>query len=120
MTELITTALDADVPRRPRTPFGLSNFADEFVAWLVPVFIVTLWQAACSLDLLSYAVLPSPAAVLAAGWHLTLSGDLPRNVEISFLRAISGLAVGGGIVLCLASPMACRRLAIASPTRLCR
>jgi sulfonate transport system permease protein len=54
-------------------------------------------QAACSFGVLADSVLPSPAAVVAAGWHLTLSGDLPRNMEISLLRAITGLAVGGGI-----------------------
>jgi len=42
-------------------------------------------------------VLPSPFAVLAAGWRLTLTGELPRNVEVSFLRAMGGLAIGGGV-----------------------
>jgi sulfonate transport system permease protein len=42
-------------------------------------------------------LLPSPFAVLAAGWRLTRSGDLPRNVEVSFLRAVAGLVVGGAI-----------------------
>jgi sulfonate transport system permease protein len=41
--------------------------------------------------------LPSPLAVLEAGWRLTLSGELPENVWVSFLRAIAGLVVGGGI-----------------------
>jgi sulfonate transport system permease protein len=65
--------------------------------WLVPALILAIWQAASSFGLLADSVLPSPLAVLTAGWRLTLSGELPRNVEISFLRAIAGLAVGGGI-----------------------
>ena len=42
-------------------------------------------------------MLPSPYAVVAAGYRLTLTGELPRNIEVSFLRAIAGLFVGGGI-----------------------
>jgi sulfonate transport system permease protein len=93
-----TNALDAVTSaRRPRAPVGLLTFSDQFAAWVVPLLIITVWQAACSFGLLADSVLPSPAAVVAAGWHLTLLGDLPRNMEISFLRAIAGLAVGGGI-----------------------
>ena len=46
-------------------------------------------------------MLPSPLAVLAAAWRLTLSGELERNVWVSFLRAMAGLVVGGGIGLAL-------------------
>lgn len=99
MTELVARALNAEASAgRAWPPFGLPSFTGELAAsWLVPVFIIALWQGACSLGLLADSVLPSPAAVVTAGWHLTLSGDLSRNVEISFLRAITGLAVGGGI-----------------------
>ena len=65
--------------------------------WLIPFGLIVLWQAASSAGLLSDSVLPSPFAVLAAGWRLTLTGELPRNVEVSFLRAMAGLVVGGGI-----------------------
>jgi sulfonate transport system permease protein len=65
--------------------------------WLVPALLVALWQAASSLGWLSESVMPSPLAVLAAGWRLTLSGELPRNVEVSSSRAVAGLVVGGAI-----------------------
>jgi len=65
--------------------------------WLVPVLLIALWQAASSLGWLSDGVLPSPLAVLAAGWRLTRSGELLRNIEVSGLRALAGLAVGGAI-----------------------
>lgn len=76
---------------------GSAGGAGNFAAWLVPIAIIIVWQATSTLGLLPDSVMPSPIAVVAAGWHLTLSGELPRNVEISFLRAIAGLAVGGGI-----------------------
>jgi sulfonate transport system permease protein len=67
------------------------------IGWIAPTLLVFVWQASASLGWLSESLLPSPLAVLAAGWRLTLSGDLPRNVEVSFLRALAGLVVGGAI-----------------------
>jgi sulfonate transport system permease protein len=64
--------------------------------WFVPALLIALWQISATLGWLSENVLPSPLAVLAAGWRLTLSGELPRNVEVSSLRASAGLVVGGG------------------------
>ena len=66
------------------------------VNWLLPAALLGAWQATSALGILSDAVLPSPAAVLAAGWQLTLSGELPRHMAVSFLRAVAGLVVGGG------------------------
>ena len=65
--------------------------------WLLPLATVAAWQAASSAGLLSDTVLPAPSAVVAAGWQLTLSGELPHHMGVSFLRAMAGLAVGGGI-----------------------
>ena len=67
------------------------------VGWIAPALLVVVWQASASLGWLPDSLLPSPLAVLAAGWRLTLSGELPRNVEVSFLRAFAGLVVGGAI-----------------------
>jgi sulfonate transport system permease protein len=67
--------------------------------WIVPVLIVALWQTGSALGLVPDSILPSPASVLAAGWRLTCSGELPVNIGISFLRAMAGLVGGGGIGL---------------------
>ena len=99
MTEATMTTVErqAGAPAlRPRR-IGVPVLAGDYAAWLVPALIIAIWQATSSLGLLADSVLPSPAAVLAAGWRLTLSGELPRNVAVSFLRAVAGLAVGGGI-----------------------
>ncbi len=98
MTEITLTPLEraagAGVFRRR---IVLAGFGANAVAWLVPALIVLIWQAASTFGVFADSVLPSPIAVLEAGWRLSLSGELTRNVEISFLRAISGLVVGGGI-----------------------
>ena len=65
--------------------------------WLLPAAVLAVWQAASALGFLSDAVLPSPTAVLVAGWQMTVTGELPHHMAVSFLRAMAGLAVGGGI-----------------------
>ena len=62
-----------------------------------PLAILLLWQAASSFGWLSRNVPPSPLGVLQALWKLTLSGELARNIGVSFLRATAGFVIGGGI-----------------------
>ena len=84
--------------------------ASPHAGWLAPGALLLAWQAASSAGMISDAVLPSPAAVAAAGWSLTLSGELPHHMGVSFLRAMAGLAVGGGIGFALG--LACRAMVV--------
>ena len=65
--------------------------------WLIPLALVAVWQAASSAGFVPTSVLPSPAAVLRTAWQTTMTGELPANMEVSFLRALAGFVVGGGI-----------------------
>ena len=65
--------------------------------WILPVLLLAVWQGAVQVGLLSSRVLPAPTAVAAAGWRLAASGELEEHIRISFLRAITGFAIGGGI-----------------------
>ena len=69
--------------------------------WLVPVALLVAWQLSVSSGLLSSRILPSPAAVLEAGWSLVKSGELWQHLDISGWRAGIGFAIGGGIGLAL-------------------
>jgi sulfonate transport system permease protein len=71
--------------------------ADGLVQWLVPLAIILLWQAACAAGLVPARVLPAPSDVALAGWKLMISGELARNIAVSFWRASTGLVIGGGI-----------------------
>jgi len=71
------------------------------IAWIVPVLLVTLWHLASSLGWLSTRVLPAPLDVLQAAWTLAESGELWTHVRVSAGRALSGLAIGGGLGLLL-------------------
>ncbi|WP_407048875.1 ABC transporter permease subunit [Methyloraptor flagellatus] len=67
------------------------------VPYALPAAVIALWQIGSSLGVISNRVLPAPTDVVAAAWRLTLSGELLANAEISTLRALAGLLVGGGI-----------------------
>jgi sulfonate transport system permease protein len=98
VTEIATAPLPTEA-RRPIAPTGerRHGLAPGFARWLAPTLLIAVWQAASTLGVISGSILPSPASVIAAAWRFTRSGELPVNVAISFLRAMAGLVVGGGI-----------------------
>jgi sulfonate transport system permease protein len=63
----------------------------------VPAAIILIWQVACVAGLVPERVLPAPSDVARAGWKLLLSGELARNMWVSFWRAGVGFLIGGGI-----------------------
>jgi sulfonate transport system permease protein len=67
------------------------------VPWLLPAVLIVAWQVGASIGLISNSVLPSPASVTLAAWHLGRSGELFHHIEISAWRAGVGFAIGGGI-----------------------
>src|SRR3954467_812409 len=71
--------------------------ADGLIPWVVPSAIVAIWQLACITGFVSGRVVPAPSDVALAGWKLLLSGELARNIWVSFWRASTGFLVGGGI-----------------------
>jgi sulfonate transport system permease protein len=65
--------------------------------WALPLGIIVMWQALSVAGWIPGRVLPAPTDVVAAGWKLLQSGELVRNVWVSFWRAIVGFTIGGGI-----------------------
>ena len=73
----------------------------RFMPWLVPLLLITLWQASSSFGWLSTRILPAPLAVVSAFWALAVTGELWTHVQVSAGRALIGLAIGGGLGLLL-------------------
>ncbi|MDR0226301.1 MAG: aliphatic sulfonate ABC transporter permease SsuC [Burkholderiaceae bacterium] len=73
----------------------------RLLPWLVPLALVAAWQAASAWGWLSTRVLPAPLDVLRAAQALAESGELFKHVQVSAGRALSGLAIGGGLGLAL-------------------
>ncbi len=79
----------------------LRGVALRLLPWLLPVALLVLWQVFSAQGWLSTRVLPAPLEVVKAAWTLTLSGELWIHVQISAWRALTGLAIGGGLGLAL-------------------
>lgn len=71
------------------------------VPWLLPIGLLAFWQIAAQTGWLSTRVLPAPWDVAKAAADLAASGELWQHVKISTLRALIGLAIGGGLGLVL-------------------
>jgi sulfonate transport system permease protein len=71
--------------------------ADGLIQWIVPLALIVVWQAACATGFVSARVLPAPSDVALAGWRLLWSGELGRNIWVSFWRAGIGFVIGGSI-----------------------
>ena len=69
--------------------------------WLLPCLLLAAWQIGAQTGLISDDILPAPVDVAFSAWRLTLSGALGHNIAISFRRAMSGFAIGGGIAFAL-------------------
>ncbi len=76
--------------------FRLPGFSG-LTQWIVPVTLLVVWQAASMAGLIPARVMPAPSDVALAGWNLVLTGELARNIWVSFWRASVGFAIGGGI-----------------------
>jgi sulfonate transport system permease protein len=89
---------------------GNRRSLEALIQWALPLGIVALWEALSLAAVIPGRVLPAPTDVLAAGWKLLKSGELLRNVWISFWRATFGFAIGGafGFALGLANGLSRR------------
>ncbi len=81
---------------RLSNPFGTAPL-QVLMSWAVPIALILFWQISSMSGLVAESVLPSPLQVAKAGWKIARSGELLENIEVSFLRAMAGLIVGGGI-----------------------
>jgi sulfonate transport system permease protein len=71
--------------------------SEKLTQWALPIGIIVVWEALSLAGMIPLRILPAPTAVIAAAWKLTLTGELPENICISFCRAMAGFVIGGGI-----------------------
>ncbi|MDP9110002.1 MAG: aliphatic sulfonate ABC transporter permease SsuC [Pseudomonadota bacterium] len=74
---------------------------NRLAPWIVPALLLIGWQISAQGGWLSSRILPAPAAVVSAFWHLAASGELRIHVQTSLWRAIASFALGGGLGLLL-------------------
>ncbi|NHN89562.1 ABC transporter permease [Acetobacter conturbans] len=96
---------DATLPRPNPTRFSLPRWLPSLSRYLSPLIALLTWQAACSFGLLSTRLVASPLQIAHTGWSLLQDGSLMTNLEVSLLRAASGLSLAllAGTILALIS-----------------
>ncbi|MCP8967215.1 ABC transporter permease [Ectobacillus ponti] len=62
----------------------------------LPVLIVLVWQAGCTLLQVSPTVLPAPLQILQTLQDLLQSGELINHLAVSVTRALTGFLLGAG------------------------
>ncbi|MFT4267442.1 MAG: ABC transporter permease subunit [Xenophilus sp.] len=83
-------------PRGAFLGFALSKKSlYGLLSWLMPLLVFLMWEAASQAGWIRKQVMPPPSAVLATAWKMTLTGELPRHLGASLLRAAGGFAIGG-------------------------
>ncbi|AZD05682.1 Alkanesulfonates transport system permease protein [Pseudomonas chlororaphis] len=65
--------------------------------WLLPLFLLALWQVANQLEWVDANILVSPLAVLQTTWNGLLDGSLSGGLGLSLRRTLGGLLLGGGL-----------------------
>jgi len=69
--------------------------------WASPVLLLLLWELGSRTGLIPERTLASPFAVFGTLVEMTLSGELPANLLVSFARAAAGLLIGVGLGIVL-------------------
>ena len=90
-----------EAPGLGALPTFIRALGKRLLPWLVPLALVAVWQLCAARGWLSNRVLPAPLDVATAAWTLAESGELWTHVKVSAGRALTGLAVGGGLGLLL-------------------
>ncbi|MBO1514894.1 ABC transporter permease [Metabacillus bambusae] len=67
--------------------------------FILPIFIVVLWELTGILGLISDTLLPRPSVIFTTFIDLALTGELIGHFQISLLRAIGGFLLGGTLGL---------------------
>ena len=67
---------------------------ERALAILSPLAVLGLWQIASGMGLIDERYVPSPVAIARAGWALSISGELGRDVFDSLYRLAIGFVVG--------------------------
>jgi sulfonate transport system permease protein len=70
--------------------------------WLSPIVLLLLWELGSRIGLIPQRTLAAPSSVLVTLLGMIQSGELPRNLIVSFGRAATGLAIGVSIGTVLA------------------
>ncbi len=74
-----------------------SKLTGRITGWVLPIFLMMIWEIASENGWLFSKILPSPREIVQAAIDLSISGELAKNIVASSERAGWGLLIGGSI-----------------------
>lgn len=92
-----TAALAAPAPANARR----SQRKWTVIRLISPLVILALWQLASAIGLIPQDVLPAPSLILEAGIELIQNGQLAEALQVSGIRVVEGLLLGGFVGVAL-------------------
>ena len=78
----------------PRSRTGRWAYQLKGARWLSPIVLLLLWELGSRTGLIPARTLAAPSSVIATLLGMIQSGELPRNLLVSFGRAAVGLGIG--------------------------
>lgn len=106
-----SAAVPVDTAQKKPAPSPPSCNRLLLISWLVPAFVLVVWELAARAGYLSIHVLPAPSKVAATAWRLIQEGRLISDMGTSLLRAATGFVIGGSIGFALGTVVGFSRLA---------
>ncbi|MFC7679307.1 ABC transporter permease [Paenibacillus sp. GCM10028914] len=85
----------SDVHHKKTRKDWLHSIPEPLHAWILPVFLLVIWQAAGSLGWIGPNLLPTPYAIVRQFFRLVASGEMLEHFRISLIRAMFGFVLGG-------------------------
>ncbi len=112
------SAAEAEATADTRTPVITRRGARIAAGFLIPVFVLAVWQIASTSGAFTSSQLPSPLMVWEAAVELAQRGLLGQYIAISTQRALIGFACGAALGLVLGAFVGLSRWsdALFSPT----
>jgi sulfonate transport system permease protein len=98
---IASTAAPAPVHAAETASALATRLGRALLPWAVPLGLLLLWEITCRSGWVPHRILPAPSQVVAAGWALSVSGELPRHLLASLERGLGSLLLGGGLGLVL-------------------
>jgi len=71
-----------------------AHLKSYILPWIVPIAGLLFWQVGSWLGAFPATLLPAPTVIVKALWEITSSGELLRNLLITFRRVLLGLSLG--------------------------
>jgi sulfonate transport system permease protein len=81
----------------------------EILRLASPLLLLALWQLGSAIKLIPEDVLPAPSLIADAGLELVRNGQLADALQVSGVRVVEGLALGGAIGLLLGAAVGLSR-----------